>query len=280
MDSVHKCQFTAHAACFLTRHFMSHAKVITLKIILRRPFLQWAKAPQLSDSLTETRMCPQICIVSAGLLTAVGAGSCMLNCSESLNQRCLFLPGDPTLCPSALDTRWGRKQSWHAMKRDSRPVFIRDGAKEPDVGWSEQSWGFQSSAWQVSLRATTAICVCRDKPGTIEIPVINQILKRARPSSIYRPHISARSTTFYFPISRYCIWRPSKMSKIARPTDVMGGPRHTHQAESSPVTGVRQTRGYCNQLSLETHGKEIPFPKDQNSQVLTGNRRRQRTKGH
>lgn len=70
------------------------------------------------------------------------------------------------------------------------------------------------------------------------------------------------------------------MSKIARPTDVMGGPRHTHQAESSPATGVRQTRGYCNQLSLETHGKEIPFPKDQNSQVLTGNRRRQRTKGH
>lgn len=70
------------------------------------------------------------------------------------------------------------------------------------------------------------------------------------------------------------------MSKIGRPTDVMGGPRHTHQAESSPATGVRQTRGYCNQLSLETHGKEIPFPKDQNSQVLTGNRRRQRTKGH
>lgn len=101
MDSVHKCQFTAHAACFLTRHFMSHAKVITLKIILRRPFLQWAKAPQLSDSLTETRMCPQICIVSTGLLTAVGAGGYMLNCSESLNQRCLFLPGDPTLCPSA-----------------------------------------------------------------------------------------------------------------------------------------------------------------------------------
>lgn len=134
MDSVHKCPFTAHAACFLTRHFMSHAKVITLKIILRRPFLQWAKAPQLSDSLTETRMCPHICIVSTGLLTAVGAGGCMLICSESLNQRCLFLPGDPTLCPSALDTRWGRKQSWHAMKRDSRPVFIRDGAKEPDCG--------------------------------------------------------------------------------------------------------------------------------------------------
>lgn len=89
-DSVHKCQFTAHAVHFLTRHFMSHAKVITLKVILRRLFLQQAKAPQLSDYLTETRTCPQISIVSTGLLTAAGAASSMLNCSESLEQRYLF----------------------------------------------------------------------------------------------------------------------------------------------------------------------------------------------
>lgn len=85
MDSVHKCQLTAHAARFLTRHLMSRAKVITLKVVLRRPFLQWAKAPQLSDSLSETRMSPQISIVSTGLLTAVGAGGFMLNCFKSLN---------------------------------------------------------------------------------------------------------------------------------------------------------------------------------------------------
>lgn len=80
MDSVHKWQFTAHAAHVLTGlHFMSHAKVITLKVIPGRPFLHWAKAPQLSDSLTETRTCPQIPIVSTGLLTAVGVASSMLN---------------------------------------------------------------------------------------------------------------------------------------------------------------------------------------------------------
>lgn len=45
-------------------YFMSHAKVITVKVILRKPFAQWVKAPQLSGSLNETRMCPQISIVS------------------------------------------------------------------------------------------------------------------------------------------------------------------------------------------------------------------------
>lgn len=71
------------------------------------------------------------------------------------------------------------------------------------------------------------------------------------------------------------------MSKIERPADVVGGPRHTHQAESSPATGVRQTRGYCNQSSLGTHGKEILFPKDQTSQppTPTGNSRRIKKKG-
>ena len=96
MDRVHKWQFTAQTARFLTRHFLSHDKVITLKEILRRPFLQWAKVLQLSDSLTETRTCPQISIVSVGLLTAVGAAGSMLNCSESLEERDLFLAGDST----------------------------------------------------------------------------------------------------------------------------------------------------------------------------------------
>ena len=56
MDSVHKwAVYTAHAAYFFTRHFLSHDKVTALKVIQKRPFLQQAKAPQLSDSLTETR---------------------------------------------------------------------------------------------------------------------------------------------------------------------------------------------------------------------------------
>lgn len=84
MDSVHKWQFIAHEACSLTGlHFMSQAKVIALKVIPGRPLLQWAKVPQLSASLTETRTCPQIPIVLTGLLTAVGAASSMLSCSES-----------------------------------------------------------------------------------------------------------------------------------------------------------------------------------------------------
>lgn len=96
MDRVHKWQFTARTARFPTRHFLSHDKVITLKEIPRRPLLQCAKVPQLSDSLTETRTCPQISIVSTGLLTAVGAAGSMLNCSESLEERDLFLAGDST----------------------------------------------------------------------------------------------------------------------------------------------------------------------------------------
>lgn len=88
--------YTAHAAHFLTRHFLSHDKVIALKVIQRRPFLQQAKAPQLSDSLTETKTYPQISIVSTGLLTAVGTASSMPNCSESLEEKYLFLVGDST----------------------------------------------------------------------------------------------------------------------------------------------------------------------------------------
>ena len=103
--TVSKCQFTVHAARFLTRHFMSHAKVIILKAILRRLFLQWAKVPGPSDSLTEIRMCPQIPMVSNELLTVVVAAGSMLNYSESLEQKYLFLAGDPTRSPFALDTR-------------------------------------------------------------------------------------------------------------------------------------------------------------------------------
>lgn len=85
MNSVHKWQFTAPTARVLTGlRFMSHAKVITLKVIPGRPLLHWAKVPRLSDSLTESRTCPQIPTVSTGLLTAVEATSSMLNCSESM----------------------------------------------------------------------------------------------------------------------------------------------------------------------------------------------------
>ena len=95
MYSVYKWQCISHAACILTRHFLCHDKVITLTVISRRLVLQWAKAPQLSDFLTETRTCPQIFTVSTGLLTAVGAASSILNGSESSEERDFFLVGDP-----------------------------------------------------------------------------------------------------------------------------------------------------------------------------------------
>lgn len=114
--------------------------------------------------------------------------------------------------------------------REGRPVFTRDGAQEPKVGWSNQSLVIpKPRAWQVSLPATIAICVCSDKGGPIEIPVTNQVLKGVRPSSIYLPpYFSPRNTTsFHFSISRY-LWRPSKMSKIEGRADVMEWPQCAH----------------------------------------------------
>lgn len=89
--------YTAHAAHFLTGISLSHDKVIALKVIQRRPFLQQAKAPQLSDSLTETKTYPQISTLSQLGLTAVGTASSMPNCSESLEEKYLFpFVGDST----------------------------------------------------------------------------------------------------------------------------------------------------------------------------------------
>lgn len=137
MDSVHKwAVYTAHAAHFFTRHFLSHDKVIALKVIQKRLFLQQAKAPQLSDSLTETRTYPQISIVLTGLLTAVGTASSMPNCSESLEEKYLFLAGDSTWNPFALDIRWDRIQSWPALerKRPGQHPWAKE-ARNPNLGW-------------------------------------------------------------------------------------------------------------------------------------------------
>ena len=132
-----------------------------------------ATAPQLSDSLTETRTYPQISIVSTGLLTAVGTASSMPNYSESLEEKYLLLAGDSTWNPFALDIRWDRIQNWPAALERKGPGQHPwgKGGKEPQSKVMIQSISNKPWARQPSLPATTAICVCRDKQGPIKIPV-------------------------------------------------------------------------------------------------------------
>lgn len=150
--------YTAHAAHFLTRHFLSHDKVIALKVIQRRPFLQRAKAPQLSDSLTESRTYPQISIVSTGLLTAGGTASSMLNYSESLGEKYLFLAGDSTWNPFALDITWDTIQNWPAALERKRPGQHPwgKGGKEPQSRVMNQS--ISNKPWALATFPSCYYC--------------------------------------------------------------------------------------------------------------------------
>lgn len=119
---------------FSTRH-LSHAKVITLKVIPRRPFLQWTKAPQLSDSLNETRTCPQISIVSTGLQTQWGQPILCWTASRAWHRDVYFLlvipPKVPLLCnPVGVGCR-----VWYAAEKWNRSACVL----EPNLAWSNQS---------------------------------------------------------------------------------------------------------------------------------------------
>ena len=193
--------YTAHAVHFLTRHFLSHDKVIALKVIQRRPFLQQAKAPQLSDSLSETRTYPQISIVSTGLLTAVGTASSMPNCSESLEEKYLFLVGDSTWNPFALDIRWDRIQSWPALERKQpgqHPWGME--ARNPNLGW----WTNQSSAspehGNIPFLLLLLLCVqgqTRTHKNTCLLLIVMSKRGQGPAYSLPHPYFSPRRTTFF-----------------------------------------------------------------------------------
>ena len=232
----------------------------------RRPFLQWAKAPQLSDSLNETRTCPQTSIVSTGLLTAVGAAGfrAELLWKPGIEKIYFLLVIPPEILLLWIPDRVG-------CKADVLPWKGRGQASTPKR-WSQ---GTQcrvaepiSKKQEAQRKATVPHCyycyLCvqgqtRNHKNTCLL--VNSEGGKAQQRISSPPYFSLTSATcFHFTIWRYSLQRQSKMSKIEKPADVMARLRQAHQAGSYPATGVQQTMGYCSQNSLGTHKKKFPFP--------------------
>lgn len=123
--------------------------------------------------------------------------------------------------------------------------------------WNQSSTRIpKSRARQPSLPAITAICVCKDKEGSIKTLVYQSSPNGGKAQQHNSSPQEQLFFFFHFTVSVY----EGKAKCLKRPAQVVGSQGHAHQTRCSPAAGVWQTRGYCSQRSPGTTGRKFPFP--------------------